>query len=126
MTVKAIRLENFMAFADTGWIELRPITLLFGRNSSGKSAIIRALRFLRQNLNKPADYTLNFTSEYGVDLGDYEETVHHKDRNKVMRFHFRCAVPEASDLVRKDVNAWRQENNLPTIAAAEEDSLSLS
>lgn len=27
MSVKAIRLENFMAFADTGWIELRPITL---------------------------------------------------------------------------------------------------
>lgn len=46
MSVKAIRLENFMAFSDTGWIELRPITLLFGRNSSGKSAIIRALRLL--------------------------------------------------------------------------------
>lgn len=39
MKVEAIRLINFMAFEDTGWIELRPITLLFGRNSSGKSAI---------------------------------------------------------------------------------------
>ena len=50
MTVDAFRLKNFMAFRDTGWIELRAITLLFGRNSSGKSAIIRALRLLKQSL----------------------------------------------------------------------------
>ena len=31
LTVTAIRLQNFMAFEDTGWIELRPITVLFGR-----------------------------------------------------------------------------------------------
>jgi AAA15 family ATPase/GTPase len=81
MSVKAIRLENFMAFADTGWIELRPITLLFGRNSSGKSAIIRALRLLRQNILNPTKdrYTLRFNDEYGVTLGDYEETIHLKD-----------------------------------------------
>ena len=47
MTVQAIRLLNFMAFEDTGWIELRPITLLFGKNSSGKTAIIRALLLLK-------------------------------------------------------------------------------
>ena len=35
MTVEAFRIQNFMGFADSGWIELRPITLLFGRNTSG-------------------------------------------------------------------------------------------
>jgi hypothetical protein len=38
MTVTAIRFENFMGFAEDpqgrDWIELRPICLLFGRNSS--------------------------------------------------------------------------------------------
>ena len=53
MTVRAIRLKNFMAFEDTDWLELRPITLLFGRNSSGKSAVIRALRLLKQSLDAP-------------------------------------------------------------------------
>lgn len=126
MTVKAFRLENFMAFADTGWIELRPITLLFGRNSSGKSAIIRALRLLRQNLGKPGDYTLQFTSEYGVDLGGYTETVHSKNTDLLMRFHFRCAVPEASDKVRQEINQWREQNKLPPIVASEDDTLSLA
>lgn len=61
MTVTAIRLQNFMAFGevedeDEGWIELKPISLLYGRNSSGKSAIIRALLLLKQSLyDAPAD-----------------------------------------------------------------------
>jgi len=53
LPVEAIRLQNFMAFEDTGWVELRPITLLFGRNSSGKSALIRALLLLKQSLESP-------------------------------------------------------------------------
>ncbi|GIK55643.1 MAG: AAA family ATPase [Chloroflexi bacterium] len=128
MTVKAIRLENFMAFADTGWIELRPITLLFGRNSSGKSAIIRALRLLRQNLEQPTDerYTLRFNSEHGVALGDYTETVHGKETDRVMRFHFRCDVPAAADAARREINQWRQPNNLPDIVAGTEDTLTLA
>ncbi|MCS7055071.1 MAG: ATP-binding protein [Thermoflexales bacterium] len=48
--LSAIRLQNFMAFEDTGWVELRPITLLFGRNSSGKSALIRFQRCGRDEL----------------------------------------------------------------------------
>jgi len=50
-TVAAIRLQNFMGFEDTDWIELRSITLLFGRNSTGKSSIIRALLLLRQSMS---------------------------------------------------------------------------
>ena len=74
MTVRAIRLENFMAFADTDWIELLPISLLFGRNSSGKSAFIRALRLLKQSRTSPPDalptqFPLNFFREHGLDQG---------------------------------------------------------
>ena len=121
-----------MAFADTGWIELRPITLFFGRNSSGKSAIIRALRLLRQSLSEDLDNpdyaTLKFSDEYGVDLGNYEDAVHGgKDhKNRVMRFHFRCSIPEASDIIRKGINLWRQKNNLDEIIASDDDTLSLA
>lgn len=131
MSVKAIRLENFMAFADTGWIELRPITLLFGRNSSGKSAIIRALRLLRQTLEQPmAQGTdsrppLRFNHEHGVVLGNYTETVHGKDADRIMRFHFRCHVPTASDMVRQEINRWRQQNGLPPLSASTDDWLTL-
>ena len=55
MTVTAFRVQNFMGFEDSGWVELRLITLLFGRNSSGKSALIRSLLLLRQSLDSSPD-----------------------------------------------------------------------
>jgi len=79
MTVTAFRLENFMAFRDTGWIELRSITLLFGRNSSGKSVLIRALRLLKQSFENNAILKIN--DEYGVELGE-ESDIYHGDYDK--------------------------------------------
>ncbi len=98
MTVEAIRLQNFMAFEDTGWIELRPITLLFGRNSSGKSAIIRALRLLKQSLDAPGDKgPFIFESPHGVDLASFTEMVHGGSEKECVWFHFRCTSSDIAD-----------------------------
>lgn len=35
--LRSLRVQNFKAFADTGLIELKPLTLLLGPNSSGKA-----------------------------------------------------------------------------------------
>lgn len=82
MSVVAIRYKNFMAFRDTDWIELRPICLLFGRNSSGKSAIIRGLRLLKQSLRIEEasavkdKNALRFAVEGQLDLGDFRSVLH--------------------------------------------------
>jgi predicted ATPase len=90
MTVTAFRVQNFMGFEDSGWIELRPITLLFGRNSSGKSALIRALLLLRQSLeSEPGDGALLFVKDDGFDYGDYSELVIDHAASKDMSFWFR-------------------------------------
>lgn len=87
MAVTAFRLQNFMAFADTGWIELRPITLLFGKNSSGKSAIIRALRLLRQSLTEaPTGSPFAYFVEDGVDVGDFMTMAHGDDSARYTYF----------------------------------------
>lgn len=108
MTINAVRLENFMAFADTGWIELRPITLLFGRNSSGKSVIIRALRLLRQSLDHVSEHApFVFASENGVDLGKFETIAHKHALKEPITFHFRCDLSQATtnvlDALRKRI-----------------------
>ncbi len=99
MTVKAIHLKNFMAFEDTDWVELRPITLLFGRNSSGKSVIIRALRFLKQSLTQSLeDSPFAYNAEHGVDVGSFDVMGHGEDVDpyekgeKKISFGFRCGV----------------------------------
>ena len=91
--LSAIRLQNFMAFKNTGWIELRPVTLLFGRNSSGKSAIIRALLLLKQSLeSRDANAPLIFSGSL-VDLGSYYNAVHRHDLKRDISFGFRLSRP---------------------------------
>jgi predicted ATPase len=43
--------ENYRAFAESAEIDIRPLTLLFGYNSAGKSALLRWLPFLRDSLS---------------------------------------------------------------------------
>ncbi len=98
MPVTAIRLQNFMGFVDTDWVELRPVTLLFGKNSTGKSAIIRALLLLKQSLDAPAVAgPLIFKHKDGVDLGSFHRMVRGRidtepgdESPRYMTFGFRC------------------------------------
>jgi predicted ATPase len=57
----SITLRNYRSFAEPVRLELRPITLLYGENNSGKSALLRALPLLSDlalavplSLNSPA------------------------------------------------------------------------
>ncbi len=43
MTVTALRIANFKAFASSHRVPLRPLTLIYGANSAGKSSILHAL-----------------------------------------------------------------------------------
>ena len=103
MSIDAIRLRNFMAFEDTNWVELRPITLVFGRNSSGKSAIFRALRLLKQSLSVPeTSNPFLFETEYGVDLGSFSDIMNYSSESEHVWFHFRCTSPEIEDLLKNN------------------------
>lgn len=50
MRLEAFRVENYKRIHDTGWVTTRDLTVLVGKNESGKSAILRALSKL-----KPSD-----------------------------------------------------------------------
>jgi len=89
MSITAITIENFKAIKEPVRIELRPITLLFGPNSAGKSTIVHALHyareiFERQNLNP--DRTL--LGGETIDLGGFESLVHGHNLNLPIRLKF--------------------------------------
>lgn len=50
--VVAIRLKNYKAFQDTGWIEFRPLTILLGYNSNGKSTLLKSLHLIKKCYEK--------------------------------------------------------------------------
>ncbi|MEH2412437.1 DUF3696 domain-containing protein [Nostoc sp.] len=77
----ALRVGNFKAFADQQYIPLRPLTLIFGANSSGKSSIIHSL-LLAHHAIKNGELDIYRTEAGGesVDLGGFGQYVHKRDR----------------------------------------------
>lgn len=48
-----LHLTNFKAWKDTGELKLKPVTMLLGTNSSGKSSLIQSLLLLKQTVQSP-------------------------------------------------------------------------
>ena len=89
MNIKALTIGNFKAIREPVKIDFKPITLLFGPNSSGKSTIIHAFHYAwevigRHNLDP------NFTAYGGnsVDLGGFENLVHGHDKKRSIYMRF--------------------------------------
>jgi hypothetical protein len=80
--ITAISIQNFKGIGEAVEIELRPLTLLFGANSAGKSSILHALQyaaeiFERRNLN----VGWIGDGEAGIDLGGFHNFVHGHNTN---------------------------------------------
>jgi len=48
--LEAFGVKNLRCLTGTGLVPIRPVTVLVGRNSSGKSTFLRALPLLRQSV----------------------------------------------------------------------------
>lgn len=84
MRLSRIEIENFKGVGTKQVIELRPITLLFGPNSAGKSTILQALHYVREILerqNPDPDQTI---AGGLIDLGGFRSLIHDHDLSKAM------------------------------------------
>src|SRR3954454_21774697 len=85
MRVTGIEIENFKGISGCQAIELRPITLLFGPNSAGKSTILQALHYLREILErKNIDPDLTIAGGL-IDLGGFATLVHNHELDRPVR-----------------------------------------
>ena len=83
----AIRVGNFKAFAESQKIPLRPLTLIFGANSSGKSSILHSL-ILARHAQETGDLDVHRTNVGGdsVDLGGFRQFIHRRDMSRRMEW----------------------------------------
>ncbi len=93
VTIREIRWQNFRAFPDTGWLQIRPITVLLGTNNSGKSSILNPLLLLKQTLRSVrAQSALVLRGEL-INAGSFSDFVHDHDSSQrvvfSLRFHSR-------------------------------------
>lgn len=108
--IKSLSLKNFKGFSDEVRIELRPITLLFGANSAGKSSVLQALHYMReilerQNIN--ADRTLQ--GGEAIDLGGFLNLVHGRDPQKQIEIAIEMELGASAipDLVPDAFEDWQ-------------------
>ena len=87
--ITAIEVENFKGIGRAARIELRPVTLLFGRNSAGKSTILHAFCYANEILNhKNIDAQTTSAGGDNVRLGGFDNLVHSHDPTRSVRFRF--------------------------------------
>ena len=114
-----VKIKNFKAYKQSDWIKLAPLTLIYGVNSSGKSAVIQSCRLIssllrtitrptslsypqRRRFAQPQDrgtrrsplmIPLSGPDETGqiFDFGDYQQIVFGQDRKKTISFSVRYA-----------------------------------
>ena len=89
--MKAIRLESFRSLIDTRFVKLRPLTILVGKNSSGKSSFLRFLPLLRQSMEARTTGPIQWYGNY-VDFGGFEETLSSFSDEKEIRFGFQLTL----------------------------------
>lgn len=118
--VNAIRLRNLRSFPnelDIEHIELKPITVLVGKNSSGKSSFIRTLPLLRQSVEAKTTGPILWYGSY-VDFGAYSEVIKNDCNEDVIYFDFKMNIDPMSIRRRNMHNIYRDYNVIVTSDAS--------
>lgn len=89
--ISKISLENFKAFKKLENFELKPITILCGINSCGKTSIIQSILLLKQTIESQKRNILLLNSKY-VKLGTFENIIFNKDKKQTIQFNFEFSV----------------------------------
>lgn len=76
----AITIEGYKSFARATTLELRPLTLLYGRNNAGKSALLRLLPLLADSVAEDATAPIALQGRAGRDAG-YRDVVSRGQRH---------------------------------------------
>lgn len=110
MPITAITVENFKGIKGPVRIELKPITLLFGPNSAGKSTVIQALHYAREIFEREnVDPDRTLLGGTSIDLGGFDALVHRHDKSLQIRLRLDLDLSD-EDLPRyvDDSEEYRQ------------------
>jgi predicted ATPase len=105
--ITSITIENFKGIRDRVKLDFRPITLLFGANSAGKSTILHALHYAREVFerhNLDADQTIA-GGKY-IDLGGFEHFVNRRDHDEVLHAQKQLRLRIEVALTAKDLPSF--------------------
>ena len=90
--MESVGIKNLRILENTGFIDIKPITLLLGANSSGKSTFLRLFPLIKQSVETK---TIGPILWYGdlVDFGNFDESINQNTNEKqiCIKFKFKLA-----------------------------------
>jgi len=117
-----IELENFRAFSKRVRVDFRPITVLIGRNSSGKSSVLKFLQMLRQSVNGHEGPFFEMEGRH-VNLGAWKDLKNRAAQSRYFKYDigFEVKIPSTSphlrDLLKKRSSSQSSPRNLAVAQA---------
>ena len=83
---KNLSLENFKGFQRLDNLEFKPITILCGTNSSGKSSILKSILLLKQTMNSQQLDSRLLLNGKMVKLGSFENIIYAHNTKEEIKF----------------------------------------
>jgi len=93
--LQAVRIEGLRSLTDTGFIDVKPLTILVGQNSSGKSTFVRFFPLLKQSFEANTSGPILWSGF--VDFGTYREARYNKSNDSI-KFNFKFYLDGPKDL----------------------------
>lgn len=106
--LKAISVENYRGFGASTTLHLRPLTILLGRNSSGKSSLTRLIPLLQQSLERQSSSPILWSSD-SVDFGNISDVITHDSSASELRIGFRISAPGFHSYLNRSRYAFQQD-----------------
>lgn len=92
-----VRWKNFKGFADTGWIKIKPITIILGSNNSGKTNFLAPFLLMNQTVNSRDRFSPLILKGDLYDAGNYQEIVREYVTENEIYFGFRYHIHETDE-----------------------------
>ena len=97
--MNSFSVANLRSIKESGEIELKPLTVLLGKNSCGKSSLLRVLPLMKQTISKKRKDPILWFDKY-VDFGSFKNSISSQSdqKNDSIKFTF---SPSGTTRLRK-------------------------
>lgn len=109
--IKTLEFKTYKSYKDWQKLELKPLTILFGKNSSGKSALARLPTLIEESLKGNFPEPIQFNNN-GVEIGaEFRDLVYGRREAEVLEFILKAGNQNLSVNIAANIGS----NNTPKI-----------
>ncbi|WP_169737145.1 AAA family ATPase [Deinococcus pimensis] len=102
---KTLSLSNFKGIDNLKELEIKPITIISGTNSSGKSSVLQSLLLLKQNMGSSiAEGPITFNGNF-VHLGTFLDVVHGRQKDREISISLKFSLTPQRE-VGEELPTW--------------------